>query len=63
MCVARNPSTPVDVLRQLAAVKNRDVRLCVAGNPSTPADVLMQLAADKNSDISRHAEISLLAMI
>jgi 3-methyladenine DNA glycosylase AlkC len=46
--IARNPSTPADVLVRLATDKNKYVRMCVAANPSTPVDVLAQLAADEN---------------
>ena len=41
--VAANPSTPVEVLRQLA---NSGVRGAVARNPSTPVEVLTRLADD-----------------
>ena len=43
--VARNPSTPPDVLARLA--KPRDTRAAVAGNPSTPPEVLAKLAVHK----------------
>jgi hypothetical protein len=46
--IADNPSTPVDVLEQLAVDEDRDVRWRVARNPSTSVDVLKQLATDEN---------------
>ena len=45
---ARNPSTPLDILRKLAKDKNWGVRAGVAGNSSTPVDVLRALAKDEH---------------
>jgi hypothetical protein len=47
--LARNPSTPVDVLRQLAMDTDRSVRERVVNNVSTPEDILAQLATDTDS--------------
>jgi hypothetical protein len=46
--IAKNPSTPIDTLKQLAADKDKLVRVCVAINLSTPVDILKQLATDKD---------------
>lgn len=42
IAVARNPATPVDTLRRLAA--SAATQYAVAGNPSAPPDVLASLA-------------------
>jgi hypothetical protein len=44
--VARNPSTPSEVLSQLALDSHWEVACSVAENPSTPPAVLTQLAMD-----------------
>ena len=44
MQLARNISTPVDTLKQLATDEESIVRQYVANNPSTPGGVLKQLA-------------------
>ena len=53
--VAENPSTPADVLSELAKDSDCDVRCFVARNPSTPIDVLTELAKDSDYDVSRYA--------
>jgi predicted DNA-binding WGR domain protein/3-methyladenine DNA glycosylase AlkC len=45
--VARNPNTPVAMLRTLAKDNHWDVRRAVADNPNTPVAVLDELKADK----------------
>jgi hypothetical protein len=45
--VAKNPHTPVDVLRALAKDKVNLVRALVATNPSTPTDVLETFFSDE----------------
>lgn len=45
--VARNPSTPADILAELANDEDDDVRGAVAENPNTPADILAELANDE----------------
>jgi len=45
--VAKNPHTPVDVLRHLANDSINLVRALVATNPSTPADVLEKFFNDE----------------
>ena len=47
--IAKNPSTPVDVLRTLASDENEYVRGGVARNPSTPVDLLTIQASDARS--------------
>lgn len=45
--VAKNPHTPVEVLRQLAKDDVNLVRALVATNPSTPSDVLEKFFSDE----------------
>ncbi len=45
--VAKNPHTPVEVLRHLATDSVNLVRALVATNPSTPADVLEKFFSDE----------------
>ncbi|MBM4386058.1 MAG: hypothetical protein FJ091_22185, partial [Deltaproteobacteria bacterium] len=45
--LARNASTPAEVLGRLAQDKDKDVRAAVAGNASTPAEALGRLAQDE----------------
>jgi len=47
-CVAHDPSTPPEVLAQLAQDEVAGVRAHVAENPSTPPEVLGQLAEDED---------------
>ena len=42
--VARNPSTPIDMLRELGSSKDTTTRKWVTTNPNTPANVLVSLA-------------------
>jgi len=56
LAVARNPRTPPELLRQLAAVKEGDndyfrddVLMNVFQNPNTPVDVLCDLASNNDS--------------
>jgi hypothetical protein len=44
--VAKNPKTPVGVLRELSKDEDGGVRRVVAENPNTPVDVLKELAKD-----------------
>ena len=52
---AGNPSTPVEVLKELAKDSNWNVRRNAAGNPSTPAEVLKELAEDEDWRVRRNA--------
>jgi pentose-5-phosphate-3-epimerase len=45
--VAKNPHTPIEVLRTLAKDKVNLVRALVATNPSTPADILESFFSDE----------------
>jgi len=45
--LAENPSTPVDVLRELAKEVSGRIREHVAQNPNTPIDALRDLAKDE----------------
>jgi NACHT domain len=47
VAMARNPSTPADVLVELAE-KYPDLRREVAGNPSAPIDLITRLALDES---------------
>ena len=53
--VAENPSTPADVLTELAKDSDWCVRRYAAGNPNTPVDVLTELAKDSDCDVRRNA--------
>ena len=46
MAQALDPSTPTDVLRQLADLDEFYIRMKAAENPALPEDVLLELAAD-----------------
>ena len=52
--VARNPSTPIDVLTELAKDSDIVVRRRVACNPNTPIDVLTELAKDSDWCVRRN---------
>jgi hypothetical protein len=45
--VAKNPHTPIEVLRHLSADPINLVRALVASNPSTPSDVLEKFFSDE----------------
>ncbi|MDD2369589.1 MAG: hypothetical protein PHQ90_09830 [Sulfuricurvum sp.] len=45
--VAKNPHTPIEVLRHLSADPINLVRALVAANPSTPSDVLEKFFSDE----------------
>jgi len=51
--LAQNPSTPLDILRELAKDSHQDVRYEVGRNPSTPVDALRELARDEDIDVIR----------
>jgi hypothetical protein len=51
--VAKNPNTPVEVLKELAKDEDYRVRQEVARNPNTPAEVLKELAKDINYKVRR----------
>lgn len=52
---AGNPSTPADVLAELAKDSHWYVRCFAAENPNTPVDVLMELAKDSDIVVRRYA--------
>ena len=47
--LAQNPTTPPDVLTQLAASSDSGVRGHTAANPSTPRDIVVRLSNDSES--------------
>jgi hypothetical protein len=51
VCVARNETTPCDILRALARDKSALVRSWVAINFYVPADVMEDLANDPSADV------------
>jgi hypothetical protein len=56
--VASNPKTPVEVLRHLFNMANKDYDLIdfgLAQNPNTPADILQELAKSSNEYTRRSA--------
>lgn len=52
--VAKNPSTPVAILNQLASDKKTDVRASVADNTGAPVELLDMLAKDKQMAVRRN---------
>jgi len=66
LTVARNTSTPADVLSSLAGSTNLEVRYSVAGNANTSPEVLEQLSSDTDEDvrlpvaINKHAPVTVL---
>ena len=50
LLIAKNPSTPIDVLKALAQKKDEVVRSDVASNPSTPQGGLKALGKDRSDD-------------
>ena len=55
IAIAEDPTTPRDVLAELAVDTPEDVRTKVAGNPSTPAATLADLAKDESARVCRQA--------
>jgi hypothetical protein len=51
--VARNESTPCDILRFLGSDKSAQVRSWVAVNFYVPADVMLELETDPSEDVRR----------
>jgi len=49
--LAKNPSTPIDVLRELAKDTTFAIRQQVAFNPNTPEDTLRYLENDNFNDV------------
>jgi hypothetical protein len=41
---AKDPTTPAEELRALAALDDSIIRSCLAVNPNTPADILERLS-------------------
>jgi len=58
LSLARDPNTPVDVLRELSKNINWLVRLHVVKNPSTPIDVLRALAQDDDDMVRRQVALN-----
>lgn len=63
MRVARNPRTPVDVIRMLSEDHYAAVREGVAANGSTPRDLLPRLATDKSIAVRNAAVKNLSAAV
>ena len=53
--IAKDPKTPLEILRKLASSNNRKVRAAVASNPRTPPDVLLMLASDGDEEVRNAA--------
>ena len=49
--VAKNPNTPIEILKDLATDDDYYVRWEVAENPNTPVETLKVLATDKNGGV------------
>jgi len=60
--LAENPSTPIDVLRELAKDEYWLIRRKVATHPNTSLDLLRDLVKDENSgvrvDVAQHPKAS-----
>lgn len=59
--LAQNPSTPVDVLRELAGHEESVIRCTVAGNSGAPSGLLQQLAVDTDAWVRMRADAHLHA--
>ena len=57
--ISLNPSTPPEVLTQLARDEDYDVRWRVARNPSTSPEVLLILVVDNDEYVREEAESNL----
>ena len=53
ICVARNETTPCDILRHLATDKSEQVRSWVAVNFFVPQDTMELLATDKSESVRK----------
>lgn len=51
--LAKRSDTSANIMEQLAAHQNRNVRRCVAENPNTPINLLAQLARDEEFEVRR----------
>jgi len=49
--LAKDPNTPVDVLRELVKKSSYWIRSNVASNPTTPLDILRELAKEDNATV------------
>lgn len=54
-----NPSTPIELLDELAKDSDKMVRLRVAENPSASKEILEKLSNDADADVSKAAQIKL----
>lgn len=53
--IARDPTTPSEVLVALTSDEESLVRYYLALNPATPIEVMIELAGDDDDDVSRIA--------
>ncbi len=60
--VAANPNAEPELLRQLAASENAEVRKAVATNPNTPTEVLLQLAEEFPQQFIENSLLPLLVL-
>ncbi|MEW6491452.1 MAG: hypothetical protein AB1589_02715, partial [Cyanobacteriota bacterium] len=60
--VARNPSIPPELLRELSAMHDIKTRLYVTANPNTPKDILLQLGRSFPKQLLRNPVFSLLLL-
>lgn len=59
--IARDPTTPSEVLVALTSDEESLVRYYLALNPATPIEVMIELAGDDDDDVSRIASITQLS--
>jgi hypothetical protein len=60
--VAGNPSTPPEVLQELASLANKKIRKLVASNPNTDIDVLLKVGAEFPEDLLNNPVFLLLIL-
>ena len=57
--MASDPSTSIEILKELSIDKEWNVRYCVALNKNTPKDILRILSKDKNNWVRYEAALNM----
>ena len=61
--IAKNPNTPADLLRELAALTSDEVvKARISSNPNTPPDLLVELAGECLEEIGENPALELILM-